>query len=419
MENTTDFGDTTANADNEYLADYSGGKKSRRKWWIIAAIVAVIVIVMAVYFMQSSASKAEAEAAANDEEGQAPAVTVIIPGSGNVQRVISATGTLAARRELPVGVAGEGGQVARVLVEQGSWVRQGQVMATIDQSVQSQQARSSSANIEVARADAQLAQQNLDRALQLVERGFISKADVDRLTATRDAATARVRVAQAQLGELNARTRRLNITAPAAGLVLERNVEPGQVVSAGSGVLFKLAKGGEMELRAELSETDLMRLSTGVSAEVTPVGSAQSFAGQVWQVEPVIDPQTRQGVARIALPYNQALRPGGFASAKINSGSSVAPVLPESALQSDDKGSYVYIVGKNNKVERRNIETGIVTANGIAVTKGLNGSERIVLFAAGFLNPGETVRPNIQEPASSTPVPATPVGNSEPKELKE
>src|SRR3546814_17566395 len=108
---------------------------------------------------------------------------------------------------MPVGVAGEGGRVVTVTVEQGQWVRAGQVLASIDRSVQSQQARAQAAQVEVARADAQLAQSNLDRSLQLVERGFISKADVDRLTATRAAAPARVKVAQPTIGSAAGRGR--------------------------------------------------------------------------------------------------------------------------------------------------------------------------------------------------------------------
>src|SRR5690606_21280639 len=122
-------------------------------------------------------------------------------------------------------------------------------------------------NILVAKADAELAQANLDRALQLVDRGFISKADVDRLTATRDAAVARVRVAEAQYGERRARNAQLNIVAPAAGLLLERKVEPGQVVSPGTGELFTIAKDGEMELLAEVGETELAKIAVGVTAE--------------------------------------------------------------------------------------------------------------------------------------------------------
>ena len=363
-----------------------------RKWWIVGAIAAILAL--GAWFMLGSGG--EAPAGADAQAAQVPTVTVVAPGRGTIEGTISATGTLAARRELPVGSAGEGGQVVRVLVDAGDWVRQGQVLAVIDRSVQSQQAASAAASVQVAQADANLAQANLDRALKLVRGGFISKADIDRLTATRDAAVARVGVARAQLGELRARTNRLNIVAPAAGLVLERNAEPGQVVGAGSGVLFRLARGGEMELGARVSESDLARLAPGVSATVTPVGTDRSFVGQVWQLDPVIDPQTRQGVARIALPYNLALRPGGFATATIRSGSVVAPMLPESAILSDDEGSYVYVVGAGNKVERRAVKTGLVTETGIAIVEGLNGAERVVLRAGGFLAPGDKVNPKLQ-----------------------
>jgi multidrug efflux pump subunit AcrA (membrane-fusion protein) len=131
----------------------------------------------------------------------------------------------------------------------------------------------------------------------------------------------------------------------------------------------------------------------GVAAQVTPVGTDKAFTGQIWQLSPIIDPQSRQGTARIALPWNAALRPGGFASATIKSGVITAPMLPESAILSDSQGSYVYVVGGNNKVERRAIKTGIVTERGIAVVEGLSGQERVVLRAGGFLTPGQSVNP--------------------------
>ena len=148
-----------------------------------------------------------------------------------------------------------------------------------------------------------------------------------------------------------------------------------------------------MELKAQLAEGDLARLSEGFAAKVTPVGTPESFTGRIWQLSPVIDPQARQGVARIALGYNKALRPGGFATAEIMSGTIQAPLLPESAVQSDDKGNFVLIVGKDNKVARRDVKVGSVTSVGIPVLSGLTGKERIVLTAGAFLNPGETVIP--------------------------
>jgi HlyD family secretion protein len=366
-------------------------RRTRRRRWIVGGIIAVILIAAVAFWAARPSGKAGA--AGESTAKQAPTVSVMVPGRRTVDRVVSATGNIAARREMPVGVAGEGGQVTQVLVEPGQWVGAGQVLASIDRRVQTQQAGSLAAQIAVSQADARIAQSNLDRALQLVSRGFVSKADVESKTAIRDSARARVNVARATYQQALASTSRLDIRAPAAGLVLERKVEPGQVVSAGSGVLVRIAKGGEIEMLARLGEVDLARMTVGQRASVTPVGSAQSFNCQIWQVAVVIDPQTRQGVARIACPYDKALRPGGFASAKIVSGAADVPLLPESAIQSDPKGSYVYIVGPQNKVVRRAVTVGDVTDAGVTVLSGLSGQEAVVVNAGAFLNPGESINP--------------------------
>lgn len=368
------------------------GESARRKRRALIVGAAIIVLALALAFVLFG-RKSDAPAASQSQKAQAPHVTVVTPGRQSVSRTVSATGSLAARREMPVGVVGEGGMVTRVLVEPGQWVGAGQVLATVERSVQSQQSASLQAQISVARANARLAEQELARAQQLVSRGFVSKADVDRRIATRDQALAQVRVAEAQYRESLARNSRLDIRAPAAGLVLTRAVEPGQVIGAGTGALFRIAKGGEMEMLAQVAETDLPGIRVGSQAAVTPVGSTDSFNGQVWQVSPVINPQTRLGTVRIAIPYNPAIRPGGFAKAEIVTGAVDAPVLPESAVLSDAQGNYVYIVDAGNKVVRRPVKTGQVSERGIAIVEGLNGNERVVLSAGAFVNPGQTVVP--------------------------
>ena len=105
------------------------------------------------------------------------------------------------------------------------------------------------------------------------------------------------------------------------------------------------------------------------------------------------DVATRQGTARIALAYAPELRPGGFASTRIQGGAVVAPLLPESAIQSDQKGSYVFVVGKDDQIARRAVKTGIVTDRGIAVIEGLTGREKIVYRAGAFLSVGEKIKP--------------------------
>ena len=386
----------TGDLEQETLALPAPEVNRRRRRWIIIGGVLLIVLAVAGYLY----SRARSEAAA-DTKGpaqQAPSVTVVVPGRQPVSRTIAATGTLAAKREMPVGVAGEGGMVTRVLVEPGQWVAKGQVLATVDRSVQVQTAESLSAQINVARADLVLAEAELKRAQQLVGRGFISQADVQRRIATRDGAAARLKVAQASLGEQRARNGRLDIRAPQSGLVLTRQIEAGQIVSSASGTLFRMAENGQMEMRAQLAEGDLQKIHVGSPAKVTPVGDVRQFAGTVWQVSPVIDQQTRQGIARIQLSFDKSLRPGGFASAQIVAGVGDQPQLPQSAILSDEQGNYVYVVDGGNVVRRRNVRLGTVTESDVAIADGLSGTERVVLSAGAFLNPGQKIAPVMGRP---------------------
>ncbi|HET6537801.1 MAG TPA: efflux RND transporter periplasmic adaptor subunit [Sphingopyxis sp.] len=385
-------GDDALNAQADGIADPA----RRKRLLVIAASLIAILAVVGAYFGYSAARQDDAAAATSGQTGAVlPSVTVQIAAPQSVESVISSNGSIAARREMPVGVVGEGGQVLSVQVEPGQWVKQGQVLAVIDRAVQAQQAEALAASIRVAQADAQLAQSELARAEALISRGFISKADMDRKRATRDAAEARVRVAQAQYREATARNNRLNIVAPAAGLVLTRQVEPGQIVSAGSGILFRIARGGEMELLAQLAEADMQKVQLGARAIVSPVGTDLKVDGHVWQLSPVIDPNTRQGIVRIAVPYHQLLRPGGFADARLTVGSGNAPMLPESAVLSGAQGHYVLIVDDQNIVRRRDVKTGIITDQGVSIASGLNGNEKVVTLAGAFLNVGDKVKPVI------------------------
>ena len=367
-------------------------RASRRRWVIIGAVALLALIIVAAAIMMGGGASKD-QAAAGKGAGQVPTVTVVVPGQSQVARTITASGPLAAKRDQPIGIPGQGGRVVRVLVDAGSWVHAGQVLAIVDRSVQAQQAAQLAAQVEAARANAALAQSNYQRAIALQGRGFVSKAEIDSKKATRDAAYAQVRVAQATLAAQRAEIGRLNVVAPASGLILARDVEVGQVVSPGSGALFRLAEGGQMEMRAQLSQQDLAFVHTGMPASVTPIGSQTNVQGTVWQVAPVIDPQSRLGDVRIAIPYVPAIRPGGFAEARITSGATTAPLLPQSAVLSDDKGNYVYIINGKNEVERRNIQIGTVNDAGVTIASGLSGNEAVVLSAGPFLNPGQKVKP--------------------------
>ena len=372
-------------------------RSRRRRTMLIAAGLAAIIIIVAFMLMRGSdEDNAGTTGPGAQGGGQIPTVTVVVPGRTDVARTITASGALAAHRDQPVGIAGIGGRVTSVNVDAGTWVGAGQVLATVDRSVQSQQAAQLAAQVASAKANAELAQNNYERAVALQGRGFVSKAEIDAKRAARDAANATVRMNQAQLNATRAEIGRLDIRAPASGLVLARMIEVGQIVSPGTGALFRIAEGGRMEMKAQMSQQDLVLVRPGMPASVTPIGSDRDFSGQVWQVAPTIDSQSRQGEVRILVPYDPAIRPGGFAEAKINSGTTSAPLLPQSAVLSDEKGNYVYVVNGKNEVERRGIKIGTISDEGVTIAEGLSGQEAVVLSAGPFLNPGQKVAPKRQ-----------------------
>jgi HlyD family secretion protein len=184
---------------------------------------------------------------------------------------------------------------------------------------------------------------------------------------------------------------RAAIRAPAAGIVLTRTAEVGQIASPGGPPLFRLARNGEIEMRGQIAEQDMARLKIGQPAAVYITNVAQPFDGTVRLLGAIIDPLTRLGEIRIALGANPALRPGAFARGEVTIDHDEHPVLPQTAVLADAKGAYVYIINAKNEVERRPVRVIDTTAAGVVVGSGLTGSERIVTTAAGFLREGERV----------------------------
>jgi HlyD family secretion protein len=83
----------------------------------------------------------------------------------------------------------------------------------------------------------------------------------------------------------------------------------------------------------------------------------------------------------------------GVCAARIAAGTLATPRLSDFAILSDDNGSFVYVIGKDDWVECRGVRTGLVTTGSIAVTEGLNGTEQVIPRAGGFINPADKVKP--------------------------
>jgi len=291
---------------------------------------------------------------------------------------LATSGLLVPREEAAVTSELAGYRVARVLADQGAWVRKGQPLVLLDDTL----LRSQIATQQVAaeRADAQAA-----RVADLDGKGVLSQEDID--SRRFDARSAR-----ASLNDLKVRQSRMVLRAPVGGLVLERTVRPGDLSGAAQTPMFRIATGGQIEVAAEVPETALGRIRPGQPVAVTLPDGAQ-VTGRVRLVSPEVDQQTKLGVARVSLPSARNLRPGGFARALFTDLDRPAMVAPDKAVNYDADGAYVMVVDGANKVRRLPVRTGARSQGYVELVQGPAAGARVLLTGATLVLEGDAVRP--------------------------
>jgi len=348
-------------------------------------LLAIAAVGAAIYFGTSRGTTA------TTTEGAIPLVSAVIPGVSPITSTVAFTGTINARYDMPIGTEGETGRVSAILVEAGDHVKAGQLLAQVDESVLKPQVDRLAASLDEARANAGLAAAEYGRAQGVEAAGALSKEDIEKRRAAAVTAAAEVKVAAAQLAEYQARLSHTQVRAPVDGVVLTRAAEVGQIVTPGGTAMFRLARGSDVEMRALVAEQDLPSLRVGQSANVYLTGVDQPFVGKVRLLGAIIDPQTRLGEVRIELHPDPQLRPGAFARGEVVVGKGQRPVLPQTAVLSDESGTYVLIVNSDNHLERRAVHVSDTNSHGLVISSGLTGDERVIMTAAGFLRVGERV----------------------------
>jgi RND family efflux transporter MFP subunit len=363
--------------------------KARRKWLLGAAGIAVAVAVgTAVWMSRASAPKAIAPLAARTS---VPLVSVVTPGVQPVATQVTFTGTIEARHQLPIGNSGDTGRIVAVYAQVGDHVRRGQVLARLDDSVLAPQVAQLTAALEQARAQAALSAAEYRRGVAVGPAGGLSAQDIEKLQASSVMDAANIKVVAAQLAVMRAKLALTSIVAPVDGIVLTRNAEVGQIAGSGGPALFDLEDSGQVEMIGQVAEQDMSGLQVGQSAKVYLIGNPQPFVGRIWLLGAVIDAQSRLGEVRIALTPDPALRPGAFARGTVTLAKAERPVLPQTAVMADSAGSYVYVVGRDGEVRRREVHVGSVIPAGVVIAQGLSGRESVVSMDGGFLHDGEKV----------------------------
>nr|WP_183212271.1 efflux RND transporter periplasmic adaptor subunit [Brevundimonas variabilis] len=339
------------------------------------------------------------------KEEAAPAsqtVTVATATRTDLPRVISASGSVSAWEEVPVG-AETGGLVATaVLVDEGSYVRQGQPLVQLNTALLAAQLRQQQAALQTAEANAARDDAALARSQELKERGFLSQASLDTALANQRSSQAGVAQARAGLSQAQTQLSQATIRAPVSGLIISRNVTRGQIVAAGT-ELFRMVRDGRLELDAQVPETDLPLLRSGMTAEIVS-DQAVTTTGSVRIVTPEVDPETRLGVARIALAAGNGLRPGMFARATIDAGTQPGVSVPTASVLYRENRAGVFVLQADSTVRFTPVTVAGRTDQRTSVGN-IEPGARVVVSGAGFLSEGDRVTVQAAAPGASAPAP--------------
>jgi membrane fusion protein (multidrug efflux system) len=322
------------------------------------------------------------------EAGTPIPVETAIPSRADIHATYEATTTIASDADAPV-VAKVGGEVVRLLVEEGDRVAQGQVLAELDGERLRLEMLSAKANLDQARSE-------YERYTDLAARGLVSEAMFEGLKYDLEALQATY-----ELARLNFEYSK--IRAPIAGVVSSREVKLGQSIDA-SGIAFRITDTSELLAYLQIPQAELGKFSAGQSAMLTvDAMPGTDYSATIARISPTID--VRNGTFRVtAFIDNRSgeLAPGMFARFSIAyERHTDALVIPHAALVEEDDRTSVYVVA-DGAVTRRVIEVGIESGGLVEILGGLAAGEEIVVTGQSSLRDGSKVLASIKPRASYT-----------------
>jgi membrane fusion protein (multidrug efflux system) len=343
-----------------------------------AAVVALALTVSACAEDGVAGDKTAQEKEAKALADSAIPVEVAKPVRGEMLAMYSGTATLEAEADAEV-IAKVGGEVRRILVEEGDLVKAGQLLAVLDD----RQLRLQAAQ---TRAELAKAERDFNRQVELHQKGLVSagafeglKYDLDNQRAANDLASLSLSYSE--------------IRAPFAGIVSARHVKLGQEIAVGTS-MFRVTDPTPLKAAVYVPERELARLKIGQAASIgVDALAGRAFPAIVKLVSPTVDAAT--ATFKVTLEVNDPkgdLKPGMFSRVGIVfERRTDALTIPRIALLDTDGTSNVFVVS-SGKAEQRAIKTGLSNAGKIEVTEGLTGTEQVVVVGQNGLKDGNPVR---------------------------
>jgi multidrug efflux system membrane fusion protein len=286
------------------------------------------------------------------------------------------------------------GRVQARLVDLGTQVRAGQVIATLDPQDYALAVSAAQAQLAAAESEARLAQQDLQRFTDLQAKNFISRAELDRHRTTSEAALARVRQLRAEAVRLGNQQAYTQLTAPQAGVVTAIDFEAGQVVAAGQSVA-QLARTGEREVRIDVPENALDALRAAKTLNIRLWSAPEvSYAGRLRELSPMADAASRTYGARVSfLKPDAGVKLGMTATVDVDDEATPSLSVAQSALFEVNGQPQVWVLDPaTHRVAARSVQLGALSGDRVAVVSGLKAGEWVVTAGVHKIAPGQQVR---------------------------
>jgi membrane fusion protein (multidrug efflux system) len=356
--------------------------------------VATALLLAATALTVTACKKGDADAApAKVETMLVGPENVTLVRTSQIRSGPAISGSLAPERSATIR-AEMSASVIQTYAEAGQRVSKGQALAQLDASVLRDQALSARSAVTTAQSSYDIARRDVQRNEALTQAGAIAERDLERARNTLLSSQAQLATMRAQLANIQQQLNKASVQAPFAGIVAQRQVNAGDVVSPGT-ALFTVVDPGSMQLEASVPAEALSQVRVGMPIEFSVNGYPnRSFTGRITRVNPVADPATRQVHIIAAIPNAGNTLVGGlFAEGRVSSESRTAPMVALSAV--DERGLRPTVVRlKNGKIEKVEVTLGIrdAAAETVEITGGLAPGDTLLLGAARGISPGTPVK---------------------------
>jgi RND family efflux transporter MFP subunit len=305
------------------------------------------------------------------------------------------SGEIRAEREATVR-AEIGGSMTEVAMEEGQAVSRGALLGRIETRTLDDARQSSASAVRSAEHQLSVATREMERTEMLVEAGALATRDLDVVRNNIAAAEAQLADARSRLASAERQLGDTVLRAPIAGIVSNRAVNVGDVVSVGT-ELFTIIDPSSMRLEGSVPSDDLSRLRVGAPVEFNVRGYAQQFEGRIQRIAPQADPATRQVPIYVSIPNaGGRLVAGLYAEGRVVSEMAEGVVVPANAVNTTGETAWVLRV-TDGIAERVPVSLGLrdPRTERVQVASGIEAGDTLLRGAAQGITPGTPVQVSV------------------------